>query len=304
VATRLMVAGALVAAAAVASAGAVGKTRPATGNYGWPLKPFDEPHAVRAFFGDPRRERDEVSFHFGIDIQAPGGTPVYAVRAGTVYLHQDGLAVRTRNGAETFGYWHVIPVVREHQFVREHQMLAAVKPIWGHVHFADSVGGRYVNPLRRGGIAPWVDFTSPTVAQITFSKGNRAVGPLHVRGLVNIEADVYDTPPIRMAFPWSGTRVAPAFVRWRVLRGRAAVQPWRVAVDFRYHIDPNARFWDIYAPGTMENRAGRPGNYRYFLAHGWSSAALPNGRYLLRVAAFDTRGNEASSTLPFVVANG
>src|SRR5712691_11742499 len=70
---------------------------------------------VRAFFGDPRREGDEVSFHFGIDIQAPGGTPVYAVRAGTVYLHQDGLAVRARNGAETFGYWHVVPVVREHQ---------------------------------------------------------------------------------------------------------------------------------------------------------------------------------------------
>ena len=88
------------------------------------------------------------------------------------------------------------------------------------------------------------------------------------------------------------------------LRGKTVVQPWRTAIDFRYRIEANSRFWDIYAPGTIENRAGHPGRYRYFLAHGWSSASLPNGRYRLEVAAFDTRGNEATSALPFAVANG
>ncbi len=314
---RLLFVGAL-ATAAFASTGAADRTpllrrglaprvrvssRRTTGPYGWPLKPFDEVHAVRAFFGDPRREGHDVSFHFGVDIPAPGGTPVYAVRAGTVYLHQDGLAIRLRDGGETFGYWHVVPLVREHQFVHEHQVVGAIKAIWGHVHFADSMGGGYVNPLRRGGLTPWVDFTSPTIAAITFSKGDRGVGPRHVRGLVNIETDAYDTPPVRMAWPWSDTRVAPALIRWRILRGRSIVRPWLTVVDFRLRLDANARFWDVYAPGTRQNRAGRPGRYRYYLAHGWNSATLPDGSYRLEVAAVDTRRNEADGSLPFTVVN-
>ena len=42
---------------------------------GWPLKPFDRAHPVRGMFNDPRIAGSSRSFHFGIDISAPNGTP-------------------------------------------------------------------------------------------------------------------------------------------------------------------------------------------------------------------------------------
>src|SRR5881394_3082422 len=62
--------------------------------YGWPLKPFDRQHPVRAFLNDPRiGRRGSHAFHFGIDIAAPDGTPVYSVTGGTLYLGHGSLAV-------------------------------------------------------------------------------------------------------------------------------------------------------------------------------------------------------------------
>ena len=50
--------------------------------YGWPVKPFHRQHPVRGFFGDPRIGMTPKgmlsSFHFGIDVSCPNGTPVYA----------------------------------------------------------------------------------------------------------------------------------------------------------------------------------------------------------------------------------
>ena len=68
----------------VTSAG-VGR-RDTGGMYSWPLKPFDQAHPVRGYFNDPRISGKSRAFHFGIDIAAPNGTPVYAVRAGVVHL--------------------------------------------------------------------------------------------------------------------------------------------------------------------------------------------------------------------------
>src|SRR2546429_9856699 len=60
--------------------------------YPWPIKPFNAQHAIRGNFDDPRALREIVdaagynplSFHSGVDIQAPDGTPVYAVESGEV----------------------------------------------------------------------------------------------------------------------------------------------------------------------------------------------------------------------------
>src|SRR5207247_1696096 len=105
----------------------------------------------KVWVSDPAGNRREVYTVLEDEEEAAGGTPVYAVRAGTVFLHQDGLGIRTNRGAEIFGYWHVVPVVREHELVKLHQEVATVKAEWGHLHFADRIHGKYVNPLRPDG---------------------------------------------------------------------------------------------------------------------------------------------------------
>ena len=109
-------------------------------SYEWPVMPFAQQHPVRGFFGDPRiGDAGGTSFHFGIDVSVPDGTPVYSVSAGTVHLDVAGgpqnIAV-TSPGA-THGYWHVQPAVASGQHVDQGGLLGHVAPTWGHVHFAE-----------------------------------------------------------------------------------------------------------------------------------------------------------------------
>src|SRR5439155_385160 len=84
--------------------------------YPWPVKPFDHQHPVRGFLCDPRIAAGGRTFHFGVDVAAPGGTPVYAVAAGKVSfgspaeVAQNGVIVVVEAGGRNFGYWHVAPV--------------------------------------------------------------------------------------------------------------------------------------------------------------------------------------------------
>src|SRR6185503_3719227 len=114
----------------------------------------------RSFFDDPRQEGAEAaSFHFGIDISAPDGTPVYAVADGVVRLQPDSVALVADTGDRTFAYWHVDPVVADLAHVQAGDEVGTIKQGFGHVHFVEKHGDRYVNPLRPGGIAPYVDST-------------------------------------------------------------------------------------------------------------------------------------------------
>jgi hypothetical protein len=287
---------------AIVAAGVVACVAPAAAwPYGWPLAPFDEQHPVRGFFDDPRVHIDDTgvetaSFHFGVDIAAPGGTPVYAVAPGTVFREADAVAVR--DGPHEFSYWHVSPAVPEHAFVQQHELLGWVKPAWGHVHFAESIDGRYVNPLRPGALEPFVDRTRPTVAAIELLGAD----PAHVTGTVGVVVDAYDTPPIAPPPPWQDAIVAPALVRWRLVGDDVAdMTPWQVAVDFRRDLLPPEEFDAIYAPGTAQNKPDRPGRLLFWLDHALQTGRLEPGPYRLDVEAEDLAGNIARGSLRLVV---
>src|SRR5207237_1482099 len=82
--SRLVLAALVLALAAAGGASA----------YPWPIKPFNKQHPIRGFFGDPRTVFENgvlaggfdglgfFSFHQGIDISAPDGTPIYPVVSG------------------------------------------------------------------------------------------------------------------------------------------------------------------------------------------------------------------------------
>jgi Peptidase family M23 len=242
-----------------------------TWTYDWPLKPFDRQHPVRGFLDDPRiGSHGGTAFHFGIDISAPDGTAVYAVEAGTVYFDSPlAIAVVSPDRSHEFGYWHIVPVVKSHQFVRRHQLLGHIGKNWGHVHFAEHRNGEYLNPLRAGGIGPYTDTTVPTVHSVWAENGA-------------LVAEVSDTQSPRVPGAWADEPLSPALLRWRVGNGA-----WHTALDFRTKMLPAAAFSSVYAPETLQNHKAVPGRLCYYLTH---ALPAPAGT-VVQVEASDTAGN-------------
>jgi hypothetical protein len=269
-------------------------------SYDWPVEPFDRQHAVRANFCDPRvGAHGGKSFHFGIDVSAPDGTPVYAIRAGTIDLEGDrNVAVVAADGSGELGYWHLVPVVRQGERVGRHGLLGHVAKGWGHVHLAERRDGEYWNPLRPGALAPYVDYGAPVVGKITTS-----VPAARLHGAVDLVAEAHDVPPIPAPAPWHGFPVTPALVRWRLVRFGQEVVPWRVVADFRRTLVPASRYDDVYAPGTRQNHPNEPGLYRFRLARGFDTTRHPDGNYRLDVEAADIRGNASRGHLTLTIAN-
>src|SRR5438067_5010585 len=116
--------------------------------YGWPVKPFGRQHPVRAYFGDPRiglNADGSISrqFHFGVDVSAPDGTPVYATLSGRISidsLHNDVVLIDAPGGVE-FSYWHIIPTVHSGEAVAYKTMIGRVEFPWAHVHFSEMRNG-------------------------------------------------------------------------------------------------------------------------------------------------------------------
>jgi len=255
-------------------------------SYRWPVKPFGRQHPVRGFFGDPRiaNQGESRQFHFGIDISAPNGTPVYATLSGTAYIHSLHSTTIEIVGADgvAFSYWHVVPSVRSGQRVVAYEtVIGRIEEPYGHVHFSERRDGRYVNPLRSGAMGPFVDETKPEVRSVIARDGL-------------LVAETYDETPLAIPRPWHDLPVMPALVRWRLLdaRGRVVIG-WRTAVDFRLTIPNASSFDDTWASGTTQNHVRVPGRYRLALA-----SDLKAGRYVVEVAVSDTRANASERRFP------
>jgi murein DD-endopeptidase MepM/ murein hydrolase activator NlpD len=277
------------------------------GAYSWPLKPFNRPHPIRGAFGDPRFHLDAEgalsAFHFGVDIAAADGTKVYAVEPGYVHARRTSVAVESRSG-RLFGYWHIRPRVHTGQHVRRHQLLGTIGKGWGHLHFAESFHGVYKNPLRKGALTPFVDRSTPTIAFVHLqTPSGSPVDVNRVSGAIDIAASIYEIPPRLPPAPWQVARLTPAVIWW-TMSGANGVSLSPLVVDFDVGLPPNGLYNWLYAPGSYQNKANRPGSYIFWLAHGFDTADLPDGRYELTVCAENTRGHIGTTTISFVAVNG
>ena len=275
--------------------------------YGWPVKPFRRQHPIRGAFADPRIGGRSHSFHFGVDVSCPDGTPVYATLTGRAFIsarHRETVSVIADHGSVEFGYWHIEPTIRSGQHVTAYRtVIGRVIAPWGHVHFAERRNGVYVNPLRPGAMGPYADTTVPTVRAVTvgpFANRSRKE-PAH--GRVDLVAEAYDTTPISISGPWHGKPLTPALLRWRLLDGKRAVTGWRTAVDFRLTYPSNDLWSRTYVGWTRQNKKIWDGRYGFYLAHGFDTRTLRDGSYLVQTTATDVRGNTGTGLFPLTVAN-
>jgi len=281
------------------------------------VKPFDQQHPIRAFFGDPRtvfRAADDAdfgsfSFHNGVDIVAADGTPVYPVLSGIVStIKPDEIIVTTHADRRVFQYWHLNAMVHVHDHVNsERTVLGTVKPERGHVHLTEIDGAVVENPLQPGHLTPYRDDTPPSVEDLYFrDRLAHKLSPEALTGTVDIAVAAIDTPPLPLPVPWSGVPVTPARVSWQLqtLGGRELL-PEQTPADFAHTIPPPQRFWSVYVKGTYQNFPavgphylyGTPGDYLFDLTPSpLDTRLLQPGRYRLTVVAADTCGNRGTLT--------
>ena len=278
------------------------------GSYAWPVAPFTRQHPVRANFGDPRTrfagpQSDDAllagdgtfSFHQGVDISAPDGSPVYAVNSGRVVRARGGRVTVDCGNGRSFQYWHIEPAARVGQHaVAGKTLLGFIQPKREHIHLTQLENNRAVNPLAAGNISPYRDSTTPRVLGISS------------RGALRFVVGAVDTPALAVPGRWHGFPVSPALVTWRLERsGRVALSG--TTHDVRRVVPKNDRFWSTFARGTQQNWpifAGRklqglPGVYLYRVALDARAASdLIPGTYTLIVTATDTRGNASTRKFP------
>lgn len=289
-----------------------------TGPYAWPILPFEEAHPIRANFGDPRTRFDgpdtaetllegegTFSFHQGVDISAPDGSPVYAVASGQVTRARGGrVTVQCANG-RSFQYWHVNPAVRAGQrAVAGVTVLGFIQSKREHVHLTHLERRRAVNPLAPGRLTPHRDDSVPEILDIVVAPDEREPG------YVWLAVDAIDRPALPVPGRWNDFPVTPSRVTWRIERAGRVVAPTRVAHDVRRSAPRNAAFWETFARGTHQNwpvYGGRklqlePGRYLFRLsATPFDTSTLASGTYEVVVTAVDSAGNRGTGRVSFVV---
>ncbi len=319
-----------VIAAALLGTAAFGATslRAATAPYHYPVKPFAAEHPVRGNFGDPRTlfsepptaagalyGRGSFQFHFGVDVSAPDGTPVYPVVSGTVTrVNSEWVEVTYDDGA-SFEYWHIRPVVRIGATVTAYTtVLGRIIAGAHHVHLSEVEDGRYVNPLRPSHLTPYSDRVAPRVASISVHQTASTLAlPNLVHGSVEFVVEAYDTPNVPVPGIWSGMPVSPALITWSVrdMRARVVIAT-STAVDFRRTIPDSSLFWQVYERGSYQNMCvfgkhysyRQPGRFLFRLTRSsFDTRRLHDGVYDLVVTVSDIRGNQSTSSLRFTVAN-
>jgi Peptidase family M23 len=297
-------------------------------SYGWPVKPFDAPHPIRGMFGEPRTVfygpplvgtlltgDGSFTYHNGLDVAAPDGTPVYAVKSGVATVVAPRTVAVDVGEGTSFQYWHIVPAVEDgDRVIARRTVVGYIRPHYGHVHLMESEHGHPVNPLEPGRLGPYVDTTLPHVGDIVFRAPNgRDELPELIRGAVVVSAEAWDVSTLPVDGIWHGFPIAPALVTWRIERARdhTTVVNDVAAFDVRSRL-PTVPFWTSYARGTHQNMPTFK-KHRYWLERGHylfrltatplDTQQLADDVYRLIVTAEDSRGNRGTAEAVFTVRN-
>jgi murein DD-endopeptidase MepM/ murein hydrolase activator NlpD len=303
---------------------------PRAASYGWPVKPFDRQHPVRGSFGDPRsifrgapttsglmHSQCACSYHQGIDIAAPDGTAVYAVRDGSVRMVTPDWVEVDSAGGSAFQYWHIAANVQVGDRVQARETVVGhILKGSKHVHLTELLDGKAVNPLAPGHIGPYEDATTPTVGPMSFRASDTGpeLLPEYLHGSVELVAAASDTTAIPVPGQWNGLPVTPAKLTFKITTFPAGdvAMPETTAMDVTRSLPATSDMWHTFARGTHMNMV-KMGVHRYWYNPGvylfkltpskWNTRSVKDGVYRLTVTAWDTAGNHSSASQVIQVHN-
>ena len=274
----------------------------------------------------------------------PGRTHrVYAVEGGLVHdATPRGVVGAARIGH--FGYGHIDCLVAPGQTVRPGEHIGWTTQGYWHVHLSEFIftgggGSLVVNPLRRGGkLHPYVDRAAPHILEIRYyapatprwrrrlgttvallPQAGRRLNKAALAGKVDVRVRVSDPQTFigwfrhipRLAAPHHPFRLSVTIVR--LATGRVVLR--REAFRAEQLLDMPAG--QHFAPGTEQNlpangcmlfhrRMRCDGLYwfRLFPSPYWDTTRLPDGRYRLRIRAWDVSGNLSKADTVVTLQNG
>ncbi len=260
--------------------------------YQWPLKPFDQQHNVSATFCENRPSGDVKIHHFhnAIDIPLAEGGEVFAIESGYVEgVVRTGYSSYIRVGR--YNYLHVTPLATLdlNDYVQKGQLVGHTN-YPNHIHLIDGYYPDYINPLRKGGIAPFEDEYLPTVSYVKFYVDGTTTEFTSgkVTGLVDIVARLYDRTDNGSLGSNNGIYIA-GYQIYDSTGTNPITDPY---IPYQFDVRPsNDYVTNVYFPGSDLS------TYIYILTNKveknnyWDTRQFAPGKYKIKVFTEDTRDN-------------
>ena len=266
---------------------------------------------------------------------------VYAIEGGRVEVATRP-GVRGLVDIGHFRYEHVDALVEPGELVEPGQPIGWTWDGTWHVHLGERVvtadgRSRWVNPLRPGGkLHPYVDRADPKIYEIRYytpatprwtrrighvvklPQAGRRLDKRRLSGRVDVRVRAADPQSFIGWFrdlPWLAAPHHPFRLALEILHlGSGEVVEQRDVFRSEQYLQLPAE--QHYAPGTDQNlpanacmRRHRTARcrgiywFRLFPQQYWDTTEYANGRYRLRVRAWDTAGNTAKADSEFTIKN-
>ena len=265
--------------------------------YDWPIKEDNVQHVLTSVMGECRSEGGIARHHFhrGIDINAPCSTRVYTIEGDTCYK---GLVASPRGiNIGHFRYYHMVidTLIRDSTFIAADSFFAKTDR-GDHVHLQEAdrrlrAPGdvnyvRWLNPLRVGGIYPYVDSARsayPVIrngpAGIGFWRdgtNNRVAGVLDGRVDISVDARTPWIDSLGRGYNGGATGNVGIYKAFGYIFAQKDTLRLDTLIKFRHHKydtcpkDQNVKY--AYAPGSYTSR------HIYFITNNPFDTLNP-GRY-------------------------
>ncbi len=306
-------------------------------SFQWPYHPFHGSHYITGAFAEYRTTSPSHHFHDGVDIRIPDNDPVYPSLNGVVHSigtvgdHGGGAWVRVRtevNGMyKHISYVHIAPnpsLSVGDEVEAGETILGTIIPGWGHVHFRErelvtnpDASGADINAIRPGGgLTPYIDDRAPVIAVGTLefrdTETSSRLAPARLHGNVEIIVRAhgqYGPEPIHQ-------RRGIYKLGYHIMSKDTAsyvYSPPDEGIRFQFDRKPiNSHVNRVFVRDYSTNRL----HYYYVTGGNGASAInetllvpqnslrtgdLPNGEYILKIFAEDTRENADTIYAPISI---